>query len=229
MRPPTCLCVYSPPPPSTFECLALSLWNLVCGLYHGTWTHLNGVLYKSLPSVRVTVCVSLITLIGKRSVKCIRPFIARQRHGQHVPAATNIRDSRRIVVRVIFCAIPLLSKESLWVCRCVSLSLLGNNSIKTFPRQQSFIWNVIFCMVHVVSNERKRFLHSLPYQLTLPLAYNISALTRHSHSIFVSNCCIIMNLLPSNGSVFTEPLPRTGRCLQSHHLTTDLYTTIYMY
>jgi hypothetical protein len=32
--------------------------------------------------------------------------------------------------------------------------------------------------------------------------------------------------MPSNGNVFTEPLPRNGRCLQSHCLATDLYATV---
>jgi hypothetical protein len=27
--------------------------------YHGTWTHLNGVLHKSFPSVCQSVCVTL--------------------------------------------------------------------------------------------------------------------------------------------------------------------------
>jgi hypothetical protein len=75
--------------------------------------------------------------------------------------------------------------------------------------------------------------HSLPCrtdsQLSLSHAYNISARTlrKHSSSIVASNCCIIKNLLPSNGNVFTEPLPRNGRCLQSHCIATGLYVTIH--
>jgi hypothetical protein len=34
------------------------------------------------------------------------------------------------------------------------------------------------------------------------------------------------NLLPSNGKVFTEPLPGKDLCLQSHSLSTGLYDTI---
>jgi hypothetical protein len=64
---------------------------------HGTWAHLNGVLHKSAPSVCVSVCVSLLSLRGKGSVKCITPFVARLRLGKHVPAATNKRNNRRIV------------------------------------------------------------------------------------------------------------------------------------
>jgi hypothetical protein len=39
---------------------------------------------------------------------------------------------------------------------CVSLlSLIGNGSVNTFPRQRGIIWNVVFCAVRVVSNECK--------------------------------------------------------------------------
>jgi hypothetical protein len=38
------------------------------------WNRLNGVLYKSLPSVYVSVSVSLLSLLGNGSVKCIPPM-----------------------------------------------------------------------------------------------------------------------------------------------------------
>jgi hypothetical protein len=41
-------------------------------------------------------CASLL-LLGKGPVKFILPFVARQRLGKHVPAATNIRKNRKIV------------------------------------------------------------------------------------------------------------------------------------
>jgi hypothetical protein len=47
--------------------------------------------------------------------------------------------------------------------------------------------------------------------------------------LLYSNCCIIKNLLPNNLNVVTEPLPRNGHCLQSHHLAADLYATIWLY
>jgi hypothetical protein len=34
------------------------------GLYHDIWAHLNGVLGKSFPSVSVSICVSLLSLLG---------------------------------------------------------------------------------------------------------------------------------------------------------------------
>jgi hypothetical protein len=39
-------------------------------------------------------CVSLLSLLGKGSVNGIPPFGARQRLGEHVPAATNTRNNR---------------------------------------------------------------------------------------------------------------------------------------
>jgi hypothetical protein len=61
--------------------------------FHGTWAHLNGVLYKSLPSV----CVSLFKLLGNGSVKLNPSIIAMQRIGKHVPEAKNTRNVSRIV------------------------------------------------------------------------------------------------------------------------------------
>jgi hypothetical protein len=37
-------------------------------IYHGTWVHLNSILHEYLPSVCVSVCVSLLSLQGKGSV-----------------------------------------------------------------------------------------------------------------------------------------------------------------
>jgi hypothetical protein len=39
---------------------------------------------------------------------------------------------------------PCLIKWSLWVCLCNLLSLLGNNSIKTLPRQLRSVGDVVF-------------------------------------------------------------------------------------
>jgi hypothetical protein len=104
----------------------------------------------------VSVCVSFISLKGNISVKCSPPFIARQQLGKHVPAATNTRNNRRIVGRVIFYSVRVLPKKSLWVCRCIPLSLLGNNSVKTFPRQRIIVGGVVFYAVRVVSKESRR-------------------------------------------------------------------------
>jgi hypothetical protein len=92
----------------------------------------------------VSICVSLLSLLGKVSVKCIPPFIARQRLSKHVPTATNMRNNRRIVGRVC-----------LWVCLCIPLSLLGNNSVKAFPLQRRIV-GVVFYDVRVVSKESRK-------------------------------------------------------------------------
>jgi hypothetical protein len=55
---------------------------------------------------------SVISLLSLSVCMCISPIVARQWLGKHVPVATNTRSSRRIVVRVIFYAIRVVSKES---------------------------------------------------------------------------------------------------------------------
>jgi hypothetical protein len=72
------------------------------------------------------------------------------------PAVRNTRNNRRIVGRVIFNTIRVLSKESLWVCLSIHLSLLGNNSIKTFPRKRRITGGVVSYAVRVVSKESRR-------------------------------------------------------------------------
>jgi hypothetical protein len=46
-------------------------------------------------------------------------------------------------------------KESLWVCLCIPLSLLGNGSVNTFPRQRKIVGRVVFYTVRVVSKESR--------------------------------------------------------------------------
>jgi hypothetical protein len=110
---PVCMSVYAFPP-STVECLNQSLWNLVC--IHGNWAHLNGILHKSCPTVCVSVCISLLLLLGKGLVKCIHPSVARQWLGKHIPVVMNTHTNRRTVKHVIFYVIHVFSKEGLWVC-----------------------------------------------------------------------------------------------------------------
>jgi hypothetical protein len=103
----------------------------------------------------VSVCVFLLSLLGNGLVKCILPYIARQRLSKHMPTATKRRSSRRIVGRVIFSAVRALSKGVLWVCLCISLSLLGNGSVNTFSRQRGIVVGVIFYVVQVVWKESR--------------------------------------------------------------------------
>jgi hypothetical protein len=84
----------------------------------------------------------------------IPPFFARQRLGKHVPAAKSTRNNRSDVWCVILCAVRILSKESLWVCLCIPLPLLGNSSVNSFSgngkllevsfsmRSMSYKWKV---------------------------------------------------------------------------------------
>jgi hypothetical protein len=139
---PVCVSVYPPYKLLNAWTNLYEIWNV--RLYHDTWAHLSGVLHKSLPSVCVSVCVSLLLLQGSGSVKCIPPYDARKRLGKHVPAATNTRNNRRIVGCVISYAVRVLSKESLWVSLCIPLLLLGNNTVKTFPRQRRIVRSVVF-------------------------------------------------------------------------------------
>jgi hypothetical protein len=76
---------------------------------------------------------------------CIPLIVSRQWLGKQVPAARNTRNSRRIVGRVC-----------LWICLYIPLSLLGNNSVKSFPRKWIIVGGVVFYAVRVVSEERRR-------------------------------------------------------------------------
>jgi hypothetical protein len=75
----------------------------------------------------------------------VSPFVARQRLGKHIPTATNTCKNGRIVERVC-----------LWVCLCIPLPLLGNNSVYTFPGQRRIFGGVVFYAVLVVSKESNR-------------------------------------------------------------------------
>jgi hypothetical protein len=123
------------------------------GIYHSTWGHLNGALHKSLPTVCVSAYAFLLSLLGNDWVICILPFVDRQRLCKHLPEAKNTRN--RIVVHVC-----------LWVGLRIALSLLGNNSVKNFPRQQRIVGGVVFYAACVLKESRRLVLPEL-----LVLAY----------------------------------------------------------
>jgi hypothetical protein len=102
-----------------------------------------------------SVCLYM-SLQGNGSVKFIPPFNVRQRLGKHVPRATNSHNGKRIVGRLTFYTVRVLTKESLWVSLCILLSLLGTDSVKTFPRQQRIFGGVVFYALLVVSKESRR-------------------------------------------------------------------------
>jgi hypothetical protein len=96
-------------------------------MYHDILVHLNGVLYINRFDQSVYLYVHL-------------PIVARQRLGEHIPAAKNMHNNIIIVGRVVFCAICVLSNEIRWVCLYIFLSLLGNGSVNTFPQQTKNCW-----------------------------------------------------------------------------------------
>jgi hypothetical protein len=48
-------------------------------------------------------------------------------------------------------------QRRVWVCLFIPLKLLGNNSIKTFPRQRIIVGGVVFCAVCVLSKKNGIF------------------------------------------------------------------------
>jgi hypothetical protein len=92
----------------------------------------------------VSVCVSLLSLPGKGSVKCIPPFSARQRLGNTFPPQRIQATSEELLGVCV------------WVCLCIPLLLLGNNSVKTFPRERKIVGGIVFYAVLVVSKESTR-------------------------------------------------------------------------
>jgi hypothetical protein len=103
----------------------------------------TAVLHKFLPSVCVSVCVSLLSLLRKGSVKCISPFIARKRLGKNVLAATNTHNKGMTVVASFSMQSVSYQRESVGLC--IPLSLLGDNEE---------LLEVSFCM-RSVSYQRK--------------------------------------------------------------------------
>jgi hypothetical protein len=116
-----CVCLSLVPSPLS----NLNAWiNLheIWYVYSGTWAHINRVLHKSFPSVCVSVCES-------------PHIVTRQRLGKCVPAVRNTRNNRRIVRRVVFYTVHVVSTESLWVCLCIP-----NFSICT---AEAVVWNLL--------------------------------------------------------------------------------------
>jgi hypothetical protein len=134
----------------------------------------------------------------QRLGNCIPPLIVRQRLGKHVPAATNTRNNRRIVGRVC-----------LWICLCIPMSLLGNNSVKTFPRQPRIDGGVVFCAVRVVSEKRRRLV--LPITSCSSLHF---ALKQHCQPKYQSLAPTLSKFL----SVHTQTVYLTHILTLSFHL-----------
>jgi hypothetical protein len=149
LQSPCCLCVCSPPPPPPINLWTLEPNFMKIGIYVMAPDSISEA-YLIKPSHR-SVCLSLISLLGKAVVKCIWPLIVRQQLNKDVPAAMNTQNNRRIVVRLC-----------LWDCPCIPISLVGSDWVKMFPWQQRIAGGVIFYAVHVVWKESR--------QLVLPRA-----------------------------------------------------------
>jgi hypothetical protein len=128
MRPLCCLCVRKTP--SITFWMSQSIFMKLGDMYIMA-PELISTAYFINPS-RQTVCL------------CILTFIARQRLGKHHPMPTNIRKINELL------------DACLWICMCIPLSLLGNNSVKTFPRRRKIVGGVVSYVLHVVSKERGR-------------------------------------------------------------------------
>jgi hypothetical protein len=61
---------------------------------------------------------------------------------------------------------------------CIPLSLLGNNSVKTFPRQCRIVGRVVFYVVRVVSNENR-----LVLPRTSCLSWLFNDVVKHQDSV----------------------------------------------
>jgi hypothetical protein len=88
---------------------------------------------------------------------CLYVYVARQMLCKKCHCSNEYTcNNKRIVGRDVFYAARVISKENLWVCLCIPLSLLGNNSVKTFPWQQRIVGCIAFSAVRVVSKDRRR-------------------------------------------------------------------------
>jgi hypothetical protein len=109
-------------------------------VYRGTWTHLNGILHKSLPR-SICMCIPP-SLLGNGSIDT---FPWQQIHAtieEFLEASFSIRSvsyQRRV------CG-----------CLCIPLPLLGNGSVNTFLRQRRIVGDIFFYAVRVLSKESRR-------------------------------------------------------------------------
>jgi Zn-finger protein len=172
---PCCLCI--PPPPKTFECLNQSLWNLVhimapepiSKAYFINPCHQSVCLHVYCPLlllgnnsvntfpwqwIHATIEELLDASFSIWSMSCQRSvcgsvypsIVAWQWLSKHVPTGTKNCWRRRFLYG------PCCVKE-VSVGLCIPLSLLGNGSVNTFPREQRIVGGVVFYMVHVVSKK----------------------------------------------------------------------------
>jgi hypothetical protein len=91
-------------------------------MYHGTWAQLTSVFHEHLPSF--CLCVySPLSFLGNGLA---RTWL------QNECTCNN----RRLVEYIVLYVVRVVPKESLWVCVCITLLLLGSGSVNTFLWQQ---------------------------------------------------------------------------------------------
>jgi hypothetical protein len=134
------LCLLIHPSPLTSECLNQSLRNLVCISCHLSIAQRRTTY---ILHICISLCVFLLSLLGKRSVNFIPPSTDRQRLGTQVSAAKNACNNRSIVGRVS-------------VCLCIPSLFPGNDSVKFFAQKQRIVASFVSYAVHVVSKESRR-------------------------------------------------------------------------
>jgi hypothetical protein len=99
--------------------------------------------------------LSLLSLPGTGSVKWIPPVFDKQLLSKHVPAATNTRNNRKIVGRVIFYVVRVVMKEmyaisySEYSLLLLKLMLRIENIILHMINKDNFLW--LRCCLVVVN------------------------------------------------------------------------------
>jgi hypothetical protein len=153
-------------PPDQF----LNIWTNIyetCYAHHGNWAHLSGVPHQSLPSPCVSVCVSLLSLKGNGWVKCVPPFIDKQRLGKHVSAAImELLDAPFSMKHLSY---QRRFRGSVYPA-IVSRYHLGKDGLN----QRSMIKGVVFYALRVVSKESRRLVLHRISCLNLTFKYNAS-------------------------------------------------------
>jgi hypothetical protein len=84
-------------------------------------------------------------------------YFATKRLGKNITAATDTLATIEELLGALF-SMWSVSKESLWVCQCILLSLLANSSVNTFLRQRGFIGGLLFVYAILVSKESRRLI-----------------------------------------------------------------------
>jgi hypothetical protein len=87
---------------------------------------------------------------------------------------------------------------------CIRLSLLGNNSVKTFPRQQWVVRGVVLYEVHAVSKEIRRLILSRT-------SYNHSSL-QNLNGTPAGNHWYNGSIIPEGLRINTKNFSRNSRC-----------------